>query len=234
MAITANTHQDENEDITTTKNKIDVVEASRKFHSVNDVIITTTDQVDVEEVFKYLRVRLNYFREKSQFILVGGVHTSESGEIGAIDDDLLYDFREMFERFHNHQKWPAEAKIVQEKQFLIGTVIPVLSIRDKHHKGKFLIAESSRISFKIEFEKIKKTENPVVLIVASCWSYRSQLSNLLLSAGIFSVLNISEERAKLTLGRMLQLDEKQQKFLQTITQIIVIKDAIVGGKLYLF
>ena len=84
----------------------------------------------------------------------------------------------------------------------------------------------------MEFEKIRKTEIPTVLIVASCWSYRSQLSNLLLSAGVFSVLNISEERAKLTLGRMFQLDEKQQKFLQTITQIVEIKDAIVGGKFY--
>ena len=65
---------------------------AEKFHVDNEVIITTNDKVDVEEVFNHLKGRLHEFREKSEFIVICGYHTKKTGEIGAIDSDVLYDY----------------------------------------------------------------------------------------------------------------------------------------------
>ena len=53
---------------------------SEKFHVDNDVIITTNDMTDVEEIFNHLKSNLNNYRVESQFILLGGFHTFRSGK----------------------------------------------------------------------------------------------------------------------------------------------------------
>ena len=63
--------------------------AASKFHVDNDVIITTKDEITVEQMFNHLRGRLNDFRDKSQFIVISGYHTSKTGEVGNIDYDIL-------------------------------------------------------------------------------------------------------------------------------------------------
>ena len=205
----------------------------KKFHVENDVIITTKDEIDVEEVFNFLRGRLSEFRDESQFVVICGFHTSKSGEIGQIDHDLTYDYQEMFERFHNAKKNPEVFKIVQEKRFQMGSVFPVGSIRDWSQKNEvYLISEQSKSQIKIKFEEIKETQKPIVLIVASCWSYWSQISTLLQLNGIFSVLNISEERCKLTAGRLFRLHDEQKNFLKFLTQNLGIKDIIIYGNYF--
>ena len=127
--------------------------ASTKFHVDNDVIITTTDKIDVEEVFNHLKERLHYFKEKSQFITICGYHTTKTGEIGAIDDDLLYDFQCLFQRFHDNQRYSKEAKIRQKKQFQMGSVIPVNTIRDWSQKEKKIYSLSDQTKLNLWVEK---------------------------------------------------------------------------------
>ena len=149
--------------------------ASSKFHVDNEVIITTNDKITAEEVFNHLKGRLKGFRDKSQFIVISGYHTSETGEVGGIDHDLLYDYQSLFERFHNHKRYPVEAKIVQEKQFQMGTIIPVNTIKDwsKDPEEVFSLSESTKDDIKIKFQDALLKQVPIVLIVASCFSYKS-------------------------------------------------------------
>ena len=42
--------------------------SSRKFHSDNDEISITKDEIDVEEVFNHIKGKLNDFRDEFQFI----------------------------------------------------------------------------------------------------------------------------------------------------------------------
>ena len=206
-------------------------ESNKKFHVENDVIITTIAQIDVEDVFKHLRGRLNDFRDESQFMILCGVHTSKKGEIRHIDHDLTYDYQEMFERFHNHKKYPDEAKIVQEKRFQMGSVFPVASTRDWSKKPDevYTLSEQSKDHMRIKFEEMKETKKPIVLILASCYSYISDISKFLISCGIFSVLNISEERGKISSGRILRLEDEQKEFLMYITEHLSNKDVIIFG-----
>ena len=130
--------------------------ACSKFHVDNNVIITTNNLITVEEVFNHLKGRLNDFRDKSQFIVISGYHTSKTGEVGNIDHDILYDYQHMLERFHDHKRWPEEAKIVKEKQFHMGTIIPVNTVRDWSQKPRevYSLAKSTRAEIKIKFQEV--------------------------------------------------------------------------------
>ena len=203
---------------------------SEKFHVDNDVIISTKDEVDVEEIFNHLKSNLNNYREESQFILLGGFHTYRSGEMGAIDHDLTFDYQEMFERFHGRPKRYAElAKIVKEKKFQMGTVIPLSSNKDFSQEDAYKLSNQSKSQIKMLFEDVLSKKRPIVLILASCWSYQSDIFNTLQSCGLFSVINLIEEHGNITCGKFIQLDGKQQEFLKIVANDLTKKDVIVGG-----
>ena len=69
---------------------------------------------------------------------------------------------------------------------------------------------------------------PTVLVLASCWSYRSEICDIIRSTGLLTVLNVLEDRAKITNGNMLLLDQEQQDFFRTICDVfLMIKDIIL-------
>ena len=206
--------------------------ACSKFHVDNDVIITTTDKIDVEEVFNHLKERLPVFKEKSQFITICGYHTFETGEIGGIDDDLLYDYQCLFQRFHDHKRYPNEAKIRQEKQFQMGSVIPVNTIRDWSQKPKevYSLSEQTKDQMKMTFEDALSKEVPIVLILASCYSYMSEIFHTLRSCGLSSAINMLQERGNITCGKFFQFDKIQKELLKVAATDETKKDFIIGGE----
>ena len=201
-----------------------------KFHTENDVIITTTDAITVQEVYNYLSENLEKFRVGSQFIVACGVHGSAKGELGCGDIDLVADYHAMFEWFHLHERYPRVAKIVEERDYRMGTVLTMFSKRDKNRPGKYVLQEHCKAELKTKFEDLLTKQVSTVLILASCWSYRSEICNILRSTGLLTVLNILEERAKITNGNILRLDQEQQDFFRTICNVILmIKDIILAG-----
>ena len=213
-------------------NSVEKMASSRKFHSDNDVIFTTKDEIDVEEVFNHVKGKLNDFWDESQFIILCGFHTSVSGKIGATDHDLTYDYQEMFERFHCHKRYPKEAKIVAEKRFQMGTVIPIGSIRDWSQKPEevFKLSKQSKSQIKMLFEDVLSKKRPIVLILASCYSYKSDIFNTLQACGLPSAISLLQEHGNITCGKLLHLDAQQQKFLKTIAEDLTKKDVIIGGE----
>ena len=205
---------------------------AEKFHRENDIIITTKDEVTVEEVSNYLIKNLDNFRQGSQFYVVCGIHGFKDGSLGAGDLDLVDDYHGMFERFHVHQHFRHVSEKIKEKDFEMGTVFTVFSKRDREREGKYVLYESSKSAIKLEFEKMLGIQRPIVLILASCWSHKSEISNILRSSGMFTVLNVMEDRAKITNGRMFRLSQEQQNFFKEITNNLEIKDVIPGGMLY--
>ena len=91
-----------------------------KFHVENDVIITTKDAITVEEVSNYLKDNLKNFRVGSEFVVVCGIHGSECGDMGRFDYDLVDDYNGMFERFLVAKNFQAQAKVIKERQYLMG------------------------------------------------------------------------------------------------------------------
>ena len=173
---------------------------------------------------------LEKFRVSSQFIVACGVHGSEEGELGCGDIDLVADYHAMFEWFHLHERYPRVTKIVEERDYRMGTVLTMFSKRDKKRPGKYVLESHCKAELKIKFEDLLTKRIPVVLILASCWSYRSEICNILQSTGLLTVLNVLEERGKITNGRMLLLDQEQQDFFRTIC-FLMIKDIILAGNM---
>ena len=203
---------------------------AEKFHVENNVIITTKDRVTVEEVTCYLKENLTTFREGSQFVVVCGTHGYEDGSLGSGDGDLFDDYRGMFQRFQVHPHFHRESELIKERKFQMGQVITVYSRKDQQLGGKYVLDEMAKVTINIEFERILALKKPIVLILASCWSYRSEISNILRSVGLYTAINILEECGKISQGKMFLLDPDQQEFLRKLSnEGLEIKDFIVTG-----
>ena len=112
----------------------------------------------------------------------------------------------------------------------MNTVLGVTSEEDKAQEGKkYVLSEDSTMTIKNEFDRILDLKQPIVLILASCWSYRSQIADILRSRGLFTVMNVLEERGNITNGKMFVLDQEQQNFFKNIVDL-VIKDVILMGE----
>ena len=196
----------------------------------NNTIITTKDEVSVQHVFNFLSKNLEKFRVGSRFIVVCGVHGSPEGQLKEHDEDFRYDYEMMYRWFHNHKKYSPQAKIVEGRQYHMGTVLELFSTEDETQPGKFSLTEFSEQLIKAEFERILTYGKPIVLVLASCWSFQSEISNILRSIGLYSALNLTEDRGMITSGKLFLLDSAQQELLRSIMNDSEIKDVIIGGE----
>ena len=194
--------------------------------------------------------KLEDFRENTQFIVMCGMHGSEAGQLQKADMTLVDNYHKMFEDFHRH---PELVKIIKNRRYEMGIVLELrtkvkeVDKIDGHGSSQneleslpdntqcpttitnYTLQEHSKSAIKMLFNSLLSNQLPIVLILASCWSFQSEMSNILRASGLFSVLNVAEERGKITAGKMLQLDNQQQEVLRTIINDERIKDAILGG-----
>ena len=203
---------------------------TQKFHVENGVIITTKEEVSVQHVFNYLTENLDKFRVGSEFITVCGVHGGENGELCEADEDFRYEYEMMYKWFKNHRKYGKQAKMVEDRKYVMETVLEVSSKEDETEDGTYVLQEDSKAKLKAKFEEVLAKQVPMVLILASCFSFQSQICDILRSTGLLTVFNVLEERGDITNGNMFLLDPEQQEFFKIISDDeLNIKDVIVGG-----
>ena len=203
------------------------MDVSTKFHVENNCIITTVDEVTAQETYDFLKGRLEDFRVGSQFIVVCGVHGKENGSLGKSDLALTNHYQAMFNWLQNR---PVVSNIVIDRKYSMGKVIPVSSEEDEDITGKFVLKNGSKAAIKIEFHMLLSNKLPIVLVVASCWSFKSALYDELRSAGLFAVMNMSEDLGKITDGKLFLLDDQQQDILKLVTNDDTKKDVVVSGE----
>ena len=203
--------------------------SDHKINVENNVILTTKDQITVQQVFNYLTTNLDRFRVGSEFVVVCGVHGSDKGELKEGDEDFRYDYETMYRWFKNHEKYSHQAQIVEERQYNMETVVEVNSVEHESQEGKYVLDEKSKEALKNEFERVISLDKPIVLVLASCWSFQSEISNILRAVGLYSALNLLEDHGKISAGKMFKLDKDQKDFLKSITFDETIKDVIVDG-----
>ena len=158
----------------------------------NNVILTTKDEINVQQVFNYLTKNLDRFRVGSEFIVVCGVHGGEEGELMEGDEDFRYEYEMMFNWFKNCMKYYHQVQVVEDRQYS-GTIVEVNSVEHESEEGKYILDENSKNILKTEFERVVSLDKPIVLVLASCWSFNSEISNILREVGIYSAINLLEE-----------------------------------------
>ena len=194
-----------------------------RFHVEKNVILTTNDDITVQQTFNYLCRNLDQYRVGAEFVVVCGVHGSPEGKLLEADEDFRYDYEAMFRWFHNEIKYnrfsPPTRKpfqLVKERNYQMGTVVELSSEEDVNNKGEFQLDENSKVVLKTEFERLLGLNRPMVLILASCWSHEGDLSNILRSAGLYSALRLTEDKAELTDEKSFMLDNTQTQIMETV------------------
>ena len=206
-------------------------------HVENNVILTTKDLIRVQQLFNYLSTNLDKFRVGSEFVVLCGVHGSEEGRLMEAGGIFKHDYTTMFRWFNSEQHYndfsPKSAKpfqLVAERKYQMGKVIEIASELDESKEDRYKLTDSSKMAIKNEFERILDVNKPTVLVLASCYSFRSEISNMLRSSGLYSALIASEDRGDITAGKLFCLDEDQKNLLRRVANDEGIKDVIVGGE----
>ena len=194
-----------------------------KLHIENGIIYTFRDEINAFEVEEYLKDRIHKYIPGTRFILFCGFHTSDDGQLGFSDLNLVDHYQAMFNRLNSECQEP-----IFERQYKMEEIIPIYS--EKSDLGKFLLTTQSKSEIKMLAEDIGMTKTPYILILASCYSHRSEVSTVLRSAGIYSALHISEDLGKLTKGKSFFLSQEQMDFLQLVSTQLDKKDILIVGK----
>ena len=66
------------------------------------------------------------------------------------------------------------------------------------------------------FKDFIRKKEPAILILATCYSEKSDVNKLLWEYGHYAALNISSDRGRLTDGRIYELDGDQSKVLEKV------------------
>ena len=100
--------------------------------------------------------------------------------------------------------------------------------------GVFKPSKASLRELNVKFNYLRTSDDPIVLVFASCWSHYSPINTFLCARGLFSVLAMKKERSDLTIDRVFELDKEQQKYLKMLVDDpLTIKDLIIAGKYHL-
>ena len=194
-----------------------------KLHIENGIIYTFRDEINAFEVEEYLKDRIHKYIPGTRFILFCGFHTSDDGKLAGTDFNLVDQYQAMFDRLNEDC-----CTIIVERQYQMGKIIPLRS--EKSNYGHYSLTSQSKSEIKMLAEDIVMTKTPYILILASCYSHRSEVSTVLRSTGIYSALHISEDLGKLTKGKSFFLSQEQMDFLQLVSTQLDKKDILIVGK----
>ena len=196
-----------------------------KLHIENGIIYTFRDEVNAFEVEEYLKDNITQYKIGTCFFVFCGVHTTDDGELAGTDINLVDHYQAMFDRLNEDCNSP-----IIDRQYQMGKIIPLSS--EKSNCGHYILTSQSKSEIKILAEDIVMTKTPYILILASCYSHRSEVSTVLRSAGIYSALHVSEDLGKLTKGKSFFLSQEQMELLQLVSTQSSKKDIFIFGKMF--
>ena len=202
-----------------------------QFHVENDEILTASnEELQTGQVLKYLGKNLQKFKMGSKFVLVCGVREDPDGNLFEADRKNVNEYYHMFENFYDDKINNDIGRIVEEKQYKIGTVIQVLFDEKQDGQQFALQKKHSKAFIKKEFKRMLSSKEPIVWILVS---HKNELFHIFQSFGLFSTNGVSEECDSdiIISGKFFQLDDKQNEFLKEILNDDTKKDIILAGKL---
>ena len=192
-------------------------------------------------------------------ILCGHHHIKDAGNVflDETDQNIVGDFKDMFVRFEKQCQEKCEKGekcLWKEKKFQMGSVIlletePELNLLQKtfsfltisakviskenpstkKNRKKYTLRKRSRTLIRKIFNDLLQTTQPNIIIYGSCYSYKSEIKDILYSTGFLSALNVSAERGEITSDQFFKLDPEQQDFVKKIAENNP-KDVILMGK----
>ena len=166
------------------------------FATENLVIITSKRPIQMIQWRAHLAAQWKeVMKENTRLLVVAGTHGREDGQLGE-NDSRFVDQSELFLGwFERKYKQDIEDKKIVMKVEDIG----------KHKDGREVDEE---------FIRVLKEFGPTVLLLAYCWSERSELQDILRSAGVYTAMIFQEELAEVTQSRNVKLDPCQTDLIE--------------------
>ena len=175
------------------------------FHNEKLVIISSNEKISMFTWSVYLRKNWDrLMKENTRLLVLAGVHGNMDGRLGKNEDKERDNFVKDSEGQIQFLMDKFEAD-VQRKNILFA-------VKDVgSHRNKDTLDPNNFLSAVKEFQ-------PTMILLAFCWSKKSELNDLLRSAGVYSSLILREELAEVTESRHVHLDADQKSLIQRIVE----------------
>ena len=142
--------------------------------------------------------------ENTRMLILSGVHGNIDGKLGDREDKFVSSCEAQVKNLRRNKSEDIEVKNIEFKVEDVGQI----DIND-HNKRE--LDED-------KFVEAVKAFKPTVLVLAFCWSHKSELNDLLRAAGVYGTLILREDLAQITESRQVQLDEGQEELIRRIAE----------------
>ena len=175
------------------------------FHNEKLVIISSNEKISMFTWSVYLSKNWDrLMKENTRLLVLAGVHGNMDGRLGKNEDKERDNFVKDSEGQIQFLMDKFEAD-VQRKNISFA-------VKDVgSHRNKDTLDANNFVSAVKEFQ-------PTMILLAFCWSKKSELNDLLRSAGVYSSLILREELAEVTESRHVHLDADQKSLIQRIVE----------------
>ena len=95
-------------------------------------------------------------------------------------------------------------------------VIPIYTAKKGRNHNLTDLSRKDLIKLSKELRKAKHSS---ALIFASCFTFYSEIKELMIANGILAALNISKDHGEISEGKAYQLDEQQQEIIDTVIEV---------------
>ena len=102
-------------------------------------------------------------------------------------------------------------------------------LETEENGDKYILGQPSKNKIKDKFLNLSSSENPFVLIYASCWTKNSPVNTVFRELGLYSVLAMKKDKGEISSGEFHHLTADQSDFLKKVVENPK-KDFIIAGK----
>ena len=85
--------------------------------------------------------------------------------------------------------------------------------------NEFELSKNSKAELKDLSKKLVEQTKPYIVIFASCFSYQSEIRDLLVENGVLDTLDITNDRGKISGGRLFALDKVQREIHDELREV---------------
>lgn len=165
------------------------------FSAEHLVILTSKIAIQALQWRKYVLDNWSkLMRKNTRFLVLAGIHGNKDGQLGSPDSGLLRDYQKQVNFMCKKFKDKMEQDNIQIFVEDISTHV------DDHEKLVNAI----------------KDHNPTILSLAFCYTNVSALNDILRAAGIYTVMIMSQDRAEITEGKYVILDNEQRTLVEQV------------------
>jgi DNA replication protein DnaC len=169
------------------------------------VIISSKEEINMSQWRRYLKDNWERLMPaRTRLLVLAGIHGCEDGALGVKEDieedGFVADSRKQMEILKK-----TKAEDIAKKDISIN-------VEDIGRHGDMTELDLDKLTIAV------KEFDPTVILLAFCWSEKSELNDVLRSAGIYTGMVLRDERAQIIESRHVELDEGQKDFIRTITE----------------